>query len=104
MTAGNNSSTAAAMEAYMNLACLSAGISPGTSAGISPGASAGTSAKSIRKPKTSLIGIKKSGTGSVTKPFQRKSLDPKLLLSGATKTPYLGATKWDFINLFEAEN
>jgi hypothetical protein len=94
MMAGGSSNspnaTAAAMEAYMQLACFSAGISPvaGTSS------SAGTSAKSIRKPKTSLMGIKKSqpGSGSVTKPLQRKSLDPKIISSAAVKT-YLGANK-----------
>jgi hypothetical protein len=92
MMAGGSSNspnaTAAAMEAYMQLARFSAGISPvaGTSS------SAGTSAKLIRKPKTSLMGIKKSQPGSVTKPLQRKSLDPKIISSAAVKT-YLGANK-----------
>ncbi len=96
MMAGGSSNspnaTAAAMEAYMQLACFSAGISPVS--GTSASSAAGTSAKSIRKPKTSLMGIKKSqpGSGSVSKPLQRKSLDPKIISSAAVKT-YLGANK-----------
>jgi hypothetical protein len=64
----------------------------GTSGGASkPG---GVQRKNLTNKQSSLLGIKKTSTGTVSKPVHRKSLDPKLIAGSTGKSPYFGSTKY----------
>ena len=100
------------MAAYMDLARLS-GVAPSAITSppklATPSAAAGSLAASSttakpaaaarkpvagNKPSASMAALKKTISGSVTKPIQRKSLDPKLIAAtsaSASKSPFFGA-------------